>query len=77
MTAEYAFARVSDEEAEAAANDLVSPPLPDSPTFRAYRLGTFDAHAAVSWEHPNAVKPGQYSRRRVAIGRAFSKERVR
>lgn len=67
MTAEYCFARVSNADAEAAANELCGPPV-DSHVSRAYSLGRVDFHALVDFGHPN-----QADRRRklVAFGRAF------
>lgn len=67
--AQYRFARVSDAEAEAAANALVGQPV-DSHVSRVY----VDHESLVSWRHPKPVVSTEYhtrSRRVVAVGRRF------
>ncbi len=70
--ASYRFARVTNEDAEDAANALVGPPL-DNHVSRAYRV---DHEALVDHSHPKRVVTTEYSlrpRRLVAVGRRFSR----
>jgi hypothetical protein len=63
--------RIPDDVLVAFADEVIGPELPDSPSFRAYRIARFDLHTLLDWSHPKQVRATEYQRRRVAAGRAF------